>query len=182
MVTNSQTGYGGFASSGWEGVAIDDVSVVHRPGTPLSERRVLSNFSTNSSDQLGDQRGWRDTSPANLNEWNWTTAFGMNPPESSTDSFETTMITPPGWSIEGTWPDGWEVGPTRSTSGWGPGLFHSGDNGAAINLTTKYTNNVYTHLVTEEYTLPTDATGRLTFRSWVCTCLLYTSPSPRDPT
>ena len=169
VVTNSQTGYGGFASSGWEGVAIDDVSVVHRPGTPLSERRVLSNFSTNSSDQLGDQRGWRDTSPANLNEWNWTTAFGMNPPESSTDSFETTMITPPGWSIEGTWPDGWEVGPTRSTSGWGPGLFHSGDNGAAINLTTKYTNNVYTHLVTEEYTLPTDATGRLTFRSWVCT-------------
>ena len=129
---------------------------------------MLSNFSTNSSDGLGTS-GWRDTSPANLNEWNWTTAFGMNPPESSTNSFETTMITPPGWSIEGTWPDGWEVGTTRSNSGWGPGLLHSGDNGAAINLTTKYTNNVYTHLVTEEYTLPTDATGRLTFRSWVCT-------------
>ena len=169
VVTNSQNGYGGFASSGWEGVAIDDVSVVHRPGTPQTERRVLSNFSTNSTDQFGDQRGWRDTSPANLNQWNWTAAFGMNPPQTTTDSFETTMITPPGWSIEGTWPDGWEIGPTRSTSGWGPGTFHSGDNGAAINLTTKYTNNVYTHLVTEEYNLPTNATARLSFRSWVCT-------------
>ena len=48
-------------------------------------------------------------------------------------------------------------------------MFHSGDNGAAINLTTKYTNNVYTHLVTEEYNLPTNATARLSFRSWVCT-------------
>ena len=51
----------------------------------------------------------------------------------------------------------------------GPGVFHSGNNGAAINLTTKYTNNVYTHLISEEYTVPNNATARLSFRSWVCT-------------
>ena len=30
------------------------------------------------------------------------------------------MTTPPGWVIEGTWPDGWEIGQTRNTSGYGP--------------------------------------------------------------
>lgn len=169
VLTNYQNGYGGFASSGWEGIAIDDVSVIHRPGTSQSERLQLSNFSSDTSGQYGDQRGWLDPSTSSINEWNWTTAFGMNPPQSMTNSFEFSMTTPPGWSIDGTWPDGWELGEIGSTSGYGPGTFHSGDHGAAINLTTKYTNNVYTHLITEEYTVPNNATARLSFRSWVCT-------------
>ena len=37
-----------------------------------------------------------------------------------------------------------------------------------MNLTTKYTNNIYTHLTTQEYSIPTNATARLSFRSWVC--------------
>ena len=135
VLTNYQTGYGGFASSGWEGVAIDDVSVIHRPGTPQSERLQLSNFSSDTSGQYGDQRGWLDPSTSSINEWNWTTAFGMNPPQSTTNSFESSMTTPPGWSIDGTWPDGWELGEIGNTSGYGPGTFHSGERGAAINLT-----------------------------------------------
>ena len=169
VVTNHQNGYGGFASSGWEGVAIDDVSIVHRPGTASEERMQVANFSSNTTNQAGDARGWLDPSTALINQWAWTTDFGMNPASTTLHSFENSMTTPPGWTIEGTWPDGWEVGPTRSSSGWGPGVFHSGDNGAAINLTTKYTNNVYTHLITEEYTIPNNATARLSFRSWVCT-------------
>ncbi|MFZ8906778.1 MAG: hypothetical protein ACO2Y2_05420 [Poseidonia sp.] len=169
VTTNHQTGYGGFASSGWEGVAVDDVTVIHRQGTASEERRQLANFSTNSTNQVGDVRGWLDPSTAVINEWNWTTEFGMNPASSTRRSFENSMTTPPGWTIDGTWPDGWEVGATRNSSGWGPGVFHSGNNGAAINLTTKYTNNVYTHLISEEYTVPNNATARLSFRSWVCT-------------
>ena len=169
VTTNHQTGYGGFASSGWEGVAIDDVTVVHRPGTAQEERLQLSNFSSDTSGQIGDPRGWLDASSGLTNEWNWTTSFGMNPSESLLESFEASMTTPPGWVIEGTWPDGWEIGQTRNTSGYGPGVFHSGQNGAAVNLTTKYTNNIYTHLTTQEYSIPTNATARLSFRSWVCT-------------
>ena len=169
VTTNYQNGYGGFASSGWEGVAIDDISVVHRPGTTQEERLQLSNFSSLTSGQIGDQRGWLDASSNRMNEWNWTTSFGMNPSESRLESFEDSMTTPPGWTIEGTWPDGWEIGQTRNTSGYGPGVFHSGQNGAAVNLTTKYTNNIYTHLTTQEYSIPTNATARLSFRSWVCT-------------
>ena len=168
VTTNYQNGYGGFASSGWEGVAVDDVSIVHRPGTAQEERLQLSNFSSLTSGQVGDQRGWKDASSTLVNEWNWTTSFGMNPPESLVESFEFSMTTPPGWVIEGTWPDGWEIGPTQNSSGYGPGTFHSGQNGAAVNLTTKYTNNIYTHLTTQEYSVPTNATARLSFRSWMC--------------
>ena len=169
VTTNQRTGYGGFASSGWEGVAIDDITVIHRPGTVNEDRRQLANFSTNSTNQAGDDRGWADPSTSLINQWAWTTDIGMNPASTTRRSFEISMTTPPGWTIDGTWPDGWEVGPTRNTSGWGPGVFHSGNNGAAINLTTKYTNNVYTHLISEEYTVPNNATARLSFRSWVCT-------------
>ena len=166
--TNHQTGFGGFASSGWEGIAIDDIVVHHRRGTAMAEVLPVANFTNGSSGVYGDAGGWLDQS-ASINEWMWTTAFGMNGPESTTNGFEASMIAPPGWVIEGTWPDGWEIGATRNTSGYGPGQFRSGTNGAAINLTTKYTNNVYTHLVTQEYSIPTNATARLAFQSWVCT-------------
>ena len=165
--TDHNTGYGGFASSGWEGIAVDDVVVHHRRGTAQAEVIALANFTNGSSGAFGDANGWLDVSSL-TNEWAWTTAFGMNGPEATTNSFEQSMIAPPGWVIEGTWPDGWEIGATRNTSGYGPGAFHSGSNGAAINLTTKYTNNIFTHLVSQEYAIPVNASARLAFQSWVC--------------
>ena len=92
--TNHHTGYGGFASSGWEGVAIDDVTVIHRPGTASEEQRQLANFSINSTKQIGDVSGWLDPSPNLVNEWIWTTDFGMNPASSTQRSFEDSMTTP----------------------------------------------------------------------------------------
>ena len=59
VTTNHHTGYGGFASSGWEGVAIDDIAVIHRPGTVNEDRRQLANFSTNSTNQAATNAvGW----------------------------------------------------------------------------------------------------------------------------
>ena len=165
--TNAQTGFGGFASSGWEGIAIDNIVAYHQLGTPQEVKIPLANFSTNSSDVYGDPNGWLDHTAA-VNEWIWTTSFGMNGPQTTRESFETTMVAPAGWGIEGTWPGGWEIGATKNTSGYGPGVFHSGNQGAAINLTTLYTSDIYTHLVTQEYAIPTNATARLSFRSWIC--------------
>ena len=121
--TDHNTGYGGFASSGWEGIAIDDVVVHHRRGTAQAEIIALANFTNTSSGVFGDTSGWLDTSSL-TNEWAWTTVFGMNGPEATTNSFEQSMIAPPGWVIEGTWPDGWEIGATRNTSGYGLSLIH----------------------------------------------------------
>ena len=165
--TDYRNGFGGFASSGWEGVMIDDIVLKHRRGTAQEATIPLANFTTPPTGSVGHPSGWLPPS-SSINEWNWTDDFGMNGPESTTFSFEASVRAPPGWLIEGSWPDGWDVGETRNTSGWGPGQFHSGDNGAAVNLTTKYASNIYTHLVTQEYTIPNNATARLAFRSWMC--------------
>jgi len=167
LQTNQQTGYGGFASSGWEGIAIDDIILHHRHGTAQAEQVTLANFSQPSDGTWGHESGWKGPNSTYANEWSWTTDFGRNGPTSTSESFERSLTTPAGWSIEGT-VGGWEIGQTRNTSGYGPGVFHSGDYGAAINLTTRYTNNIYTHLTSPEYTIPLNATSRLSFRSWIC--------------
>ena len=92
----------------------------------------------------------------------------MNGASFDSDAFESSLTTPSGWYVEGTGAQTWEIGQTRNTSGYGPGAFHSGLNGAAINLTTRYQPNIYTHLVSPEYVVPENATARLTFRSWIC--------------
>ena len=38
-----------------------------------------------------------------------------------------------------------------------------------IELNGKYTNEMYTHLISPEYSIPSSASARLTFNSWVCT-------------
>ena len=166
--TNQQTGYGGYGSSGWEGIAIDDITLHHRHGTPQAEQVTLANFSQQPDGIWGHISGWRGPNSTYANEWNWTTDFGRNGPSNTSESFEQSLVTPAGWSIEGTGSQAWEVGQIGNTSGYGPGVFHSGDQGAAINLTTRYTNNIYTHLTTPEYTIPLNATSRLSFRSWMC--------------
>ena len=168
VYTDQQTGYGGFASSGWEGIFIDEVAIYHQRGTAQEHVIPLANFTANSSNTFGDPSGWLAYSPPQENQWEWTTNESMHGPEYTVHSFENTMSTPPGWTVEGDVVGGWEIGQTRNTSGYGPGVFHSGLNGAAINLTTRYTNNIYTHLVTEEYTIPQNASARLSFQSWVC--------------
>ena len=166
VTTNHQTGYGGFASSGWEGVAIDDVTVVHRPGTAQEERLQLSNFSSDTSGQIGDPRGWLDASSGLTNEWNWTTSFGMNPSESLLESFEASMTTPPGWVIEGTWPDGWEIGQTQKHLGLWSGCVSFGSKRRCRELDNQVHQQHLHPLTTQEYSIPTNATARLSFRSW----------------
>jgi len=166
--TNQQTGYGGYGSSGWEGIAIDDITLHHRHGTAQAEQMTLANFSQQPDGTWGHVSGWKGPNSTYANEWNWTTEFGRNGPTNTSESFEQSLTSPAGWSIGGTGSQAWEIGQLGNTSGYGPGVFHSGDQGAALNLTTRYTNNIYTHLTTPEYTIPLNATSRLSFRSWIC--------------
>ena len=169
VLTSSQVGFGGSGSSGWEGIMIDDISIYSNLGTALEQKRLVANFSTQPSGTIGSSEGWLPPPNGDTNEWQWNDEYGMNGASFDTDSFESTLTTPSGWYVEGTGVQAWEIGQTRNTSGYGPGAFHSGLNGAAINLTTRYQPNIYTHLVSPEYVVPDNATARLTFRSWVCT-------------
>ena len=62
------------------------------------------------------------------------------------------MTTPPGWVIGNL---ARRLGNRRGAQhiGLRP-VLPLGQNGAAVNLTTKYTNNIYTHLTTQEYSIP----------------------------
>ena len=166
--TDGQTNYGGFSINGWEGIFIDDISMYSNYGTATEQRRMLANFTTQPSGQVGDINGWNNAVPGVVDQWGWNNTTGLNGATSSTESFENPVSTPSGWMIEGTGSSLWEIGETRNTSGYGPGTFHSGLQGAAINLTTRYADDMYTNLVTPTYEVPTNATARLTFRSWMC--------------
>jgi hypothetical protein len=167
--TNANNNFGGTSSNGWEGVAIDDISVWTNRGMPSQTKTTLANFTTQPSQNNGSSDGWLTYDGTAPNEWNWSQSFGNNGASSNTEGFETGFELPAGWSLEATSNRRWEVGPTSNASGYGPGIWHSGTGGAGIYLDDEYRNNMLTHLYTPEYTLPVNSTARLTFRSWVCT-------------
>ena len=167
--TNGQINFGGTASSGWEGIAIDDISVWTNRGASNQARTILANFTGQPAQQNGSSDGWLTYDGTAPNEWQWNETIGNNGPTALTEDFEEGFDLPAGWSLEATSNRRWEVGLTSNTSGFGPGAWHSGNNGAGIYLDDEYRNNMLTHLYTPEYTLPINSTSRLTFRSWVCT-------------
>jgi hypothetical protein len=167
--TNGQTNFGGTASSGWEGIAIDDISVWLNRGTATQSKTTLANFTSQPSQTNGSASGWLSYDGTAPNQWQWVQTMGNNGPTSTTEDFETGYDLPAGWSLDATSNRRWEVGPTSNSSGFGPGVWHSGTGGAGIYLDDEYRNNMLTNLYTPEYTLPVNSTARLTFRSWVCT-------------
>ena len=103
---NHQTGYGGFASSSWEGVAIDE----SRSSTVRDGQESGYNFPifhpTPADKSATHVVGWMRLRPTN--EWNWTTRWHESL-ESLLESFEASM-TATWMGHQGTWPDGWEIG------------------------------------------------------------------------
>ena len=168
MQTDHRIGYGGPGTNGWEGLVLDDITLVQQIGTAPPDRIPLANFTAPSLGQAEDPSGWLGNVSGFANEWVWTTDFGRNEPMTHRDSFEDPITAPPGWTVTGVGAQGWEIGETRNTSGYGPGRFHSANNGAAINLSTSYANNIHTHLISPETTIPVNATARVSFRSWMC--------------
>jgi len=167
--TNSNVNYGGLSSSGWEGMAIDDIIVYSNRSSPNAQKRIIANF-TNPSDGLyGNQSGWLNYSNPNPNQWNWTSLLGANGPMDTYVSFDTGNLAPAGWSIQSPDSRKFEVGNVSNAAGFGPAAWPSGSSGAGTYLTNKYSNNMHTHLITPIYEIPENSTARLTFKSWVCT-------------
>ncbi|HJL97656.1 MAG TPA: hypothetical protein QF401_05830 [Candidatus Poseidoniaceae archaeon] len=166
--TNAQINYGGTTSMGWEGITIDDLSVWTDRGTPSQYIQRLKNFTNQPTGINGSSDGWLET-PAGPNEWQWITLLGHNTQKTTLIDFDSGNELPAGWSLWAQSNRRWEVGPTSNSSGFGPGLWHSGTNGAGIYLDDEYRSDMWTDLYTPEYTLPENSTSRLTFRSWICT-------------
>lgn len=168
VLTDSQINYGGTTSSGWEGIAIDDLSIWTDRGTPSEVFHRLNNFTNQPSGINGSHDGWLE-SPLGPNEWQWLTQLGHNTQQTRTFDFDSGNELPAGWSLWAQSNRRWDVGTTSNSSGFGPGVWHSGLNGAGIYLDDEYRNDMWTDLFTPEYYLPENSTSRLTFRSWICT-------------
>ena len=165
VTTDGSVNYGGSSIDGWEGIMIDDLRVLSGVGTQNMQTRLLANFTSNASQYL-------ETFPGYANEWQHVNWEGYNGPWSTFDSFEAVQGLPPGWRIDhirGS--TSWERGMIDNSNGYGPNStsWPSGSKGMGINLDGIYSNNVYTHLVSPIYHVPTGATARLTFNHWICT-------------
>ena len=165
IVTDGSTNYGGSAIDGWEGIMVDDLRVLSAVGTANMQTRLLENFTDNNSQYL-------DTATGIPNDWQYVTWEGHNGPWYSDDSFELVQQLPSGWRVDhirGSSP--WERGQIDNTNGDGPNSssWPSGVKGMGINLDGEYTANVYTHLVSPKYYIPTGSTAKLSFKHWICT-------------
>ena len=166
--TNNQINYGGATSSGWEGIAIDDLGVWINRGTANQNYTRFNNFTSQPTGVNGSSDGWLESRSA-PNEWQWLTFFEHNSASAAVFDFESGNELPAGWSLWSQTNRRWEVGTTSNSSGFGPGVWHSGLKGAGIYLDDEYRNDMWTELFTPEYFIPENSTSRLTFRSWVCT-------------
>ena len=167
--TDAIVNYGGLSSSGWEGMAIDDITIYSNRGTANVQKRVIANFTNPSDGQYGNQSGWLNYSGTSPNQWIWTNLLGANGAMNSYEGFDSGNLAPAGWSIQTSDTRKFEIGAVSDAAGFGPASWPSGNNGAGIYLTNKYTNNMLTHLITPIYYIPDNSTARLTFKSWVCT-------------
>ena len=95
--------------------------------------------------------------------------MGLDSQQSQLYSFNDFDELPLGWAVFSLDNDKWEHGEIPNRAIYGPDAWSSGQYGIGIELGGKYTNEMYTHLVSPEYTIPPSASARLTFNSWVCT-------------
>ena len=76
---------------------------------------------------------------------------------------------PLGWAISSVSDNRWEHGKLPTNKIYGPDVWNSGKHGMGISLAGKYANEMYTHLISPEYSIPDFSSARLSFSSWVCT-------------
>ena len=168
--SNFQINYGGDSSSGWEGIAIDELTLHHSRGTQSHQKVLYNNFSTAPNIGLGSSDGWLLNTSATPNQWQWTNTLGVNGPEKIIFNFDIGQNVSHGWSIFSQSRDIWQQGqlPSNINVG-GPSSWPSGSNGLAVGLNGNYLSETFTHLYSPEYYIPPKSTSRLSFMSWACT-------------
>ena len=169
VFTNAGINFGGAASSGWEGIAVDQLIFHHNRGTGNGQQLLFKDFNTQPITGINSTDGWLTNGIQAQNQWQWTQSMGLDSQQSQQFSFNNFDILPPGWAVSSQDNNEWVYGVIPLGAIYGPDAWSSGQYGIGIDLGGKYSNEMYTHLVSPEYTIPPSASARLTFNSWVCT-------------
>lgn len=169
VYTNAGINYGGATSSGWEGIAIDQLVFHQNRGGINPLRQVFKDFNTIPMVSQNSSDGWlQSVRPAN-NQWQWTQNMGLSSETYQLFSFNDHDELPLGWAVSSQSDSRWEHGKLPINKIYGPDTWVSGEYGVGIALGGKYDNEMYTHLISPEYLIPTHSSTRLSFNSWVCT-------------
>jgi len=169
VYTNAGVNYGGSSSSDWEGIAIDHLVFHQNRGTSNSQRLLFKDFNTAPVVGLNSSDGWLRNGSTTPNQWQWTQSMGLSAEQYQKFSFDEFDTLPLGWAVSAQDNNQWEHGEIPSRAIYGPDAWNSGAFGIGIALDGRYTNEMYTHLVSPEYSIPSNASSRLSFNSWVCT-------------
>ena len=169
VITDSSINFGGTSSSSWEGIAIDNIVFHNGRQTSNPSSVVYRNFSSQPNLFLGSSDGWLENYSFTQNQWQWTNAMGLDYHSYTNFTFDSGDNLPAGWALQSIDDRQWQIGTTSNVSGYGPGYWSSGQQGAGIFLNSSYGNEMLTHLYSPEYLLPIGSSSRLSFKSWVCT-------------
>jgi hypothetical protein len=169
VFTNAGINFGGAVSSGWEGIAIDQLIFHHKRGTSNGQNYVFKDFNSPPSIGVNSTDGWLPNGIQTPNQWQWTQSMGLDSQKLQLFSFDSFDTLPLGWAVSSQDNNKWSHGEIPTRAIYGPDAWSSGQYGIGIQLDGKYTNEMYTHLVSPEYSIPSSASARLTFNSWVCT-------------
>ena len=169
VITDSSINFGGTSSSGWEGIAIDNIVFHNGRQTSNPSSIVYRNFSSQPNLFIGSSDGWLENFSLTQNQWQWTDTMGLNYHSYTNFTFDFGDNLPVGWALKSIDERQWQIGTTSNASGYGPGYWPSGQQGAGIYLNSSYGNEMLTHLYSPEYILPIGSSSRLSFKSWACT-------------
>ena len=169
VITDSSMNFGGSISSGWEGVAIDNVVLHHGRQTNNPTSVLYRDFSSQPNLFLDSPDGWLENYSFTQNQWQWTDLMGLDYHSYTNFTFDVGDDLPAGWAHQSIDQHQWQIGSTSNATGYGPGYWPSGQQGAGIYLNSAYGNEMLTHLYSPEYLLPSGSSSRLSFKSWACT-------------
>ncbi|GIQ97681.1 MAG: hypothetical protein CM15mP3_07150 [Candidatus Poseidoniales archaeon] len=169
VYTNAGINFGGATSSGWEGIALDQLVFHHKRGSNNAQSQVFHDFNNPPNIGFNSSDGWLNSITPATTSGNGHKIWVLVPNSIKYTLSMNLMNYLKGWSVSAQSDSRWEHGELPPNRIYGPTAWTSGNNGVGIALDGRYDAEMYTHLISPEYAIPPHSSARLSFNSWICT-------------
>ena len=163
VTTDSIVNYGGSSVDGWEGIMIDDITIISGVSSPMVSQHLIYNFTTDDNQSIVNVTNMS-------NQWQYNTQYGDNGPFTIIDTLEQTRFLEQAWFIRhDSGAATWEQGVVDSSGGFGPISWPTQSSGIAMDLDGGYEKNTWTHLISPSFDIPSNSSSRFRIDHWICT-------------